>query len=377
MANGVLPDRLVLRDVPKVSFYSGGPRCPEDIPFPSVMRALLEYLKDEEFGCRTGRSLPPNCKVNCSYSFFVGVSGAASFLSWKPGWADGNAGIEHVSDDPEAPLRRAFEAAGYEFDIVHAANERDDRARLRDRVAASIVAGRPVLGFGIVGPPEACLVTGYDSGGDTLIGWSFFQGTPPFNDGVEFEPTGEFRRGDWYHDRLRLILVGQKRQRPPLAGTFRGALEWMLKVARTPATSGDRHTGLAAYSAWAEHLLRDDDFPNDEAVLRQRHEVHDGAVGLVAEARWYGSQFLLQACDGETLHYGLFENLVHAAACYAAEHDLMWKLWGLVGGIGNPEAYRRFADPAVRRQMVPIVREARDKDAQAAEHIVRALAMSR
>jgi hypothetical protein len=34
------PSRLVLEGVPKVAFYDGT-RCPEDMPFPSCMRALL------------------------------------------------------------------------------------------------------------------------------------------------------------------------------------------------------------------------------------------------------------------------------------------------------------------------------------------------
>jgi len=88
----------------------------------------------------------------------------------------------------------------------------------------------------------------------------------------------------------------------------------------------------------------------------------------------YGSQFLIQASDPDILHFRLTEDLLHAAACYAAEHDLMWKLWDLAGGNGNPDAYRLFADPIVRRQMVPIIHQAREKDAQAAEHIARAMA---
>jgi hypothetical protein len=38
-----------------VSIYSRGESIltvPEDIPFPSVMRALMEYFKQEDFGCR-------------------------------------------------------------------------------------------------------------------------------------------------------------------------------------------------------------------------------------------------------------------------------------------------------------------------------------
>jgi hypothetical protein len=369
------PVRCVLEGVSRVHFYDGGPRCPEDIPFPSVMRALMEYLGEEDFGCRSSRTLQPGCKIACSYAFFIGVSGVASFLSWKPGWEGDNVEIMYMSDDPGAPFERALQAAGYEYQIVGMEEGRDNEAFFREQIVESIQAGRPVLAFGPIGPPESAIVTGYDEGGDVLIGWSFFQDMPEFNAGVEFEPSGQFRKRDWfnYQPEFSFILIGQKKQRPPLSETYRRALEWMLQVARTPVTFGDRHNGLGAYTAWAEQLLRDEDFPDDEAILRQRHEVHNNVVGMVAEARWYGAQFLIQASDPEILHFGMAEDLLHAAACYAGEHDLMWKLWDLAGGNGNPDAYRYFADPAVHRQMVPIIQQARDKDAQAADHIERAL----
>ena len=149
----------------------------------------------------------------------------------------------------------------------------------------------------------------------------------------------------------------------------------MLQVARTPKTFGDRATGLLAYTAWADHLLRDGDFPDDDAVLRQRYDVHNNVVGLVAEARWYGALFLSEAgANPPAQNYRMSEDLLHASACYAAEHALMWRLWDLAGGIGNPEAYKRFADPAVRRAMAPVILEAREKDARAADHIGAALA---
>ena len=72
----------------------------------------------------------------------------------------------------------------------------------------------------------------------------------------------------------------------------------------------------------------------------------------------------------EYLHEG---DLMHAAACYAAEHRLMWELWDLAGGNGNPDAFRRFSDPSVRRRMVPVIELARENDEQAAAHIERAL----
>ena len=100
-------------------------------------------------------------------------------------------------------------------------------------------------------------------------------------------------------------------------------------------------------------------------------------MGTVAEARWYGSVFLAQLVEGFEAgpgRPGRQAEVLHAAACYAAEHDLMWEVWDLAGGIGNQEAYRAMADTDVRRAMADVVRQARDQDAQAAEHIERALA---
>jgi hypothetical protein len=373
MAN--LPDRLVLENVPRVQFYQGGPACPEDIPFPSVMRALLEYFNETDFGCHTCRTLKPGCKINCSYSFFVGVTGVASFLNWKPGWEGDNVEIMYMSDDPAAPFERAFRAAGYAVEYIDQKKGADE-ALFRQRIMESIQRGRPVLAFGPIGPPESAIICGYDAGGEVLIGWNFFQDFPPFNTGVEYEPSGMFRKRDWFNCQpdFSVMLIGEKQPNSPLSETYRQALEWMLKVARTPVTFGGRCNGLAAYSAWKEQLLHDEVFPDDEAALRERHDAHNGVVGMLAEARWYGALFLIQAGNGEFLHYRCISDLLHAAACYAEIHNLMWKIWNLAGGNGNPEAYRYFADPNVRRKMVPIIEEAHRQDEEATRYIEQALA---
>ena len=68
--------------------------------------------------------------------------------------------------------------------------------------------------------------------------------------------------------------------------------------------------------------------------MRHRHSLHEMAVGTVAENRWYGGQFLLEAADH--VHYSQIEDLFVAAARLAAEHDLMWQVWDAAGGNGNP-----------------------------------------
>ncbi|MCJ7736643.1 MAG: hypothetical protein MUQ10_04925 [Anaerolineae bacterium] len=378
------PDRLVLEGVPRVHFYEGGERCPEDIILPSVMRAVVEFLGDTEYGCKHCLVQNPDCKVMCTYAFLTGVSGAASFLSWKEGWHEDNMASVYITGDPGEPERRIFEATGYAYERLAKVEGRDSEALFRRRIWESIQRGVPVIGYGIIGPPEAAIITGYDEGGDVLLGWSFFQNVPEFNAGVEFEPTGYFRKRDWFRDTEGLLVIGERRDKPSLDETYRSALGWMLEVTRTPLVRPgreapeqyrERHNGLSAYTAWADHLLRDEDFPaGDEVVLRARHEIHNAAVGTLAEARWYGATFLTMADHfaAGPGRRGSMGDILHAAAYYAAEHDLMWVVWELAGGIGNPDGYRALADPAVRRAMAGIILQARDSDARAADHIERA-----
>jgi hypothetical protein len=375
------PERTVLAGVPRVHFYEGGERCPEDIILPSVMRAVLEFLGEADYGCRRCLAQNPDCTVLCTYAYLVGVSGAAAYLSWKEGFHDDNPAIFYMSADAEAPERHIFDAIGYSFEWVVKKGEPGDEARFRERIAESLRRRMPVLGYGVIGPPEASIVTGYDEGGEVLLGWSYFE-----DENTERDSTGYFRVHDWFNNAECLLIIGEKRGKPSLEVTCRTALEWLLEVTRTPmvrperdapAWYQDRHNGLAAYDAWSAHLLSDEAWPaEDEATLRAHHRVHDDAIGTVAEARWYGSVFLAQVVEGFVAgphKRGTHAEVLHAAACYAAEHDLMWEVWELAGGIGNPDAYQAMADPGVRRTMAGLVRQAREQDARAAEHIARAL----
>jgi hypothetical protein len=368
------PSRVVLEGIRRVGFgvIQEG-RDVEGCPFPSCLSAWLEFM-GEDYGSHTVELDGQTWRENNAYIHLMGTTGAAFRLSWRPGWHLDNVAMEHMSDNPAAPYDRAFEAVGYEYEFLLPEDGRDNEGYWRERIVESIRHKRhPVLAFGVVGPPECCLVIGYDDGGDVLVGWSFFQDFPEFATGLEFEPSGYFRKMDWFKDTLSPCIIGDKVQRPPLGEIYRKALKWALQVARTPLTFGDRHNGLAAYTAWAEHLSHDEEFPADDmAVLYERYMVHNDAVGTLAEGRWYASLFLKQVMEQEP---ALAQFLSAAAACYRAEHDLMWEIWNLVGGPGlSDEQVRKLADPDVRRQIVPIVLQARDKDAQAADRVEQALA---
>ncbi|MDX9981746.1 MAG: hypothetical protein RBU25_17125 [Lentisphaeria bacterium] len=363
--------RQVLTGVPRVGFYPdmcghAPGRGPEDIIFPACMRAVMEYLGHPEY----------------DYIHFVGVTGAGFFLNWKDGWHGDNPAIYYMAPVAEHMklFQYAFDSTGYPGECVLLKGEAAvGEAEARRRIIASIGAGLPLLAHGVVGPPETCLVTGYDEGGDVLIGWSFFQSHDPWTQGVEFEPNGMFRKRDWYRNTWDLQMVGGRGAAtdPPLVR--RQSLEWAVKVVRTPETWGGRHNGLAAYDAWAAHLLRDGDITPDGTVPAGVRDmpfgVHDDAVGTVAESRYYVSEYLLRLARAEPK---MRTALLKGAGCYSREHDLMWQVWDCCGGNGRtPEHVRRFADPAARRRIAELVQEAKREDEQAIRHIEAALAASR
>ena len=104
-----------------------------------------------------------------------------------------------VDDGYTAVILRSQEKGG----------EAIDEAEARRRIIASIDAGKPIMSHGIVGPPETCLITGYDGDGDILIGWSFFQNFEDCRAAVEFEPNGMFRKRNWYPAAFDLFMVGE------------------------------------------------------------------------------------------------------------------------------------------------------------------------
>ncbi len=93
----------------------------------------------------------------------------------------------------------------------------------------------------------------------------------------ETEPPGYYRQRDWAGAVQALLVIGEKGPRPPLKDTYRATLEFALKVVRTPRVRPEADT-----PEW----------------YQQRHQVHSDLAGMVAEARWYGAQFLVGKTAG-------------------------------------------------------------------------------
>jgi hypothetical protein len=278
-----------------------------------------------------------------------------------------------MSKDGKEAFRRAFEAVGYKCDFVGREQGRDNEAYFRTRIIESIRGkGHPIIAFGVLEPRAIapCIITGYDEYGDVLIGWHYDQK----HSYHELEPSGYFRKRDWFAITDELIIIGAKKEKPLLSEIYRKTLMWALQLARTPMihdrNGTARHNGLAAYTAWAEDLQRDEDFPSDDmSVTFWRMMSHSDNVDTVAERRC-AALFLKQMAKDEP---AMAEELLTAAACYEAEYNLISQCW-LVDNVRAEAEAKELAEPAVRRRSASLILQARDQDAKAAEHIERALA---
>ncbi|NIR03261.1 MAG: hypothetical protein GTN78_24185, partial [Gemmatimonadales bacterium] len=104
-------------------------------------------------------------------------------------------------------MRRTFAALGYDYSMVpdyDHGSPGDAKERYRKAIVSSIDSGRPVIALGVVGPPEACVIAGYDKGGEVLYGRSYFQESG----------KGYFSTDEWFENCHGLILLGEKRPKP-------------------------------------------------------------------------------------------------------------------------------------------------------------------
>lgn len=154
-------------------------------------------------------------------------SGAAFRLAWNTAcWDGGNVDAIFTFDDPLKVFRCGMRAMEREFKFLRRMPE-TKKEYYMDFICREIDAGYPVIALGIIGPPEACVITGYQDGGKVLMGWNVFQEYPEYQASVQFEKNGYFLTGDWWEnpDTTALIATGTE-SIPPF--TFTEGIGYMM-----------------------------------------------------------------------------------------------------------------------------------------------------
>jgi len=321
--------------------------------FPGAAAACMHYLKED-----------------VSDNYVMGISGGAFKMIWEPPWSPRNCDLLMLGGEP---VKRTFAALGYDYTFVPD-YDRDDpgdaKEVYRKAIVESIDKGRPVIAIGVVGPPEACIVAGYDKGGEVLYGRSYFQESQ----------KGYFSEADWFENCHGLILLGEKRQPPPRWQVLRDTLEWAIRLAREPemplATIDGKIekqliTGLAAYDAMAEALERDEAFAFadddlDTMEMRCFAISNDGLVLLYSKRQDAAAFVESMAEDGE----GVSAELRQAAEAYRSEVEVLGPACHLAPLSFAPQPKRlALRDRDLRLKLSALVREAKAHDERAVEHL--------
>jgi hypothetical protein len=334
--------RIVLNNVLRVGY---------DVhlcPFPGSLCAVLEYL---------GQPQP--------YDYIMGVTGAPFRRLWNRD-DGGNIDLSYLGDKP---FQSAFDALGYEWKKVPA-----EKDAMLAAIHESLARGVPPISFGIIGPPEAGVVTGYDPQTGAVMGWSYFQGDYGHDRNSYYEKRDWFETMDKNAGKGLIVIGAHTGNIPAPQQVLKSALEWAIDLACTPRREGipGHVSGLAAYEGWAADLEVDADYPADNTQIMQNRSMVHGDACVMLEERAVAASFLRRM--KEFAPPAAAQHLEAAAKLYEEARDVMWKLWTTqdygMFGMAKP-----LGDPATRREIAQYVRVAGEKEGQAVAHLQQALAV--
>jgi hypothetical protein len=331
--------KVYIEDVRKVSWDTG-----EMCEFASSLVSAMNSLGE-----------------NILYYYVMGTSGVAFRFTLNPGeWDFSNYGIRNITPDTYAPIRRAFAAAGYAYSLNEPGSFQDDAAKIMD----SIDQGIPVLAFRVVGPSDCCILTGYDEGGEVLLGWSTYQNIPDDHN-LPHDVTGYFRKPGWHENIAGYILIGAKVSRPPLRAIYLDALAWAVHLMRMPEM--DRKvTGLRALQTWAEEMTQAKYFPaGDDAVIGQRYV--SAAINMtMLRDHCLAEPFLHQAAEDVP---DFQPELFRATDCYGEVRRLRDSMDDLIADNFSEQAMKAITDPEIRRAYADAILRIHDAEVEAINQI--------
>lgn len=178
----------ILYGVPKVAYGAEG--C---TPFPLCIKSCAEYLG-----------------IPVTYTQAMAESGAAFRLVWDTAcWNGGNVDSILSFDDPAKLFSCGLRVIERSLKMLPRTQE-TQKEDFITFIRSEIDTGNPVIALGIIGPPEACVITGYRDNGNVLTGWNVFQEYPEYQASVQFEKNGYFITDAWWEnpDTCALFATG-------------------------------------------------------------------------------------------------------------------------------------------------------------------------
>lgn len=319
--------------------------------FPICIKAVSEYLGDD---------IP--------YARVMAATGAAFRLVWNQAeWDLSNIDIYHTLRESNEIYRYGAKALGREFSFL-GRDADTSKKEFTEYIKSNLAKGLPVIALGIIGPPEPCIIAGYDSAQEEVIGWNFFQHDPEFGATVRTMENGYFRCGTWWEntDTQAVMCIGALTSSPyGDEAIIKMAADIM--EARTETTYAK---GLRAYNAWKEMLLNDRHFENNSGFdsLFSMLLVQNDAVECIRDGRKWGAEYFAKLA--ETFGKEDAAICLRIAKSFRKVSSIGAEMKNLPGSFNDTEQMlKNFSCRSIRDRLGKLIDLAKQEDTLAYEQI--------
>ena len=335
-------DSCILYGVPKVYYGRTVDGQMQLTPFPMCLQSVLNYMGQ-----------------NINYTQIMASSGAAFRQRFDTkGWNMGAVDIRFTYENHMKPFELAFKSAGRSYKILEHPEKPKSicKETSLELIKSELDCGRPLIALGVVGPPEACIITGYKNGGETLLGWSLFQSGGPFGENLEIHETGYFIRDNWWENTEAVMCIGEDiGSLTPVKEILENALTLMTenKIAVYNGT-GDFYGGQAAYEAWAK-TVEDDAKYTENADMFTAVVSHEDQECMLAEGRGTAAVYIGSLSEQ---YPAVSSEFLECAALLKSAADCVCKMQEARGGQGADKTKAKFQEKETRIKTASLIRQA-------------------
>lgn len=319
--------------------------------FPICIKAVSEYPGDD-----------------VSYAHIMAATGAAFRLVWnRSEWDLSNIDIYHTLRESNEIYSYGAKALGREFSFL--GREADTaKSDFREYIKSNLSKWNPVIALGIIGPPEPCIIAGYDADQDSVMGWNFFQHDPEFASAVSTMENGYFRCTSWWEntDTQAVMCIGSSSGQPY------GNKE-IVKMAADimePRQESTYAKGVLAYDAWKDMLLDGKWFESNSSFdsLFSMLLVQNDAMKCISDGRKWAAEYFYELAGT----YGEPEASAcrHIAESFRKASGIADEMSTLIGNWHDTEnMLQNFGSHSVREKICKLIDLAKKEDETAYEQI--------
>lgn len=333
-------DSTILYGVPKAGWGEYGGLT----PYPICLKSAAAYLGED-----------------IDYSLIMAASGTAFRFAWNStDWDLSNVDIFHTFTESNDVYGLAAKALGREFFILER-NSDTTKEEFISFIKSHIDEGYPCIALGIIGPPEACIITGYRKNGEELLGWNFFQADPEFGGNVKIDESGYFISSSWWEnsDTQAVMCMGAIKGERFSADTI---IQNAVKALSGRLDSG-YYKGISAYDEWINALSDEKNFTigDNYSILFEKVLCQIDAMNCLQDGRNSAVAYFNALADSDVNRSETYRKIAEAFAECGKVIEEMRNFYGY----DMDENLKNIADPTIRKQTCELCERAKQADTEA------------